>query len=248
MKALYVAWRPSDAGQGWRPVAHLEYADGLYRFHYTNGASRPGFTPFRGMDDTTAVYESEELFPLFANRLLSRSRPEYEDFLRCGGFDTVERPDPISILGVTEGLRQTDAVEVFPCPLPDADGCFINRFFLHGLQWLPDAARERAGRLKAGEPLKLLLDVQNSDDRHAVGVRTEHERMLVGYSPRYLAHDVWELLRNCDADFLHVTVARVNPTAPLQNRVLCQLRACWPDGFRPCSGEDFQPLAIPAGA
>jgi hypothetical protein len=246
LNSLYVAWRPRDAGQGWRPVAKLEFCEGVYRFVYTKGAKKPGFKPFRGMDDTTAVYESDELFPLFANRLLSGSRPEYESFLRWGGFEPADRPDPISILGVTEGLRQTDAIEVFPCPLPDAEGCFTNKFFLHGLRWLPKVAIERISRLETGERLRLFPDLQNADDPHAVGIRTDNERMIVGYFPRYLANDVWELLQKCDVDFLHVSVDRVNPTAPLQNRVLCRLQACWPAGFRPCSGDDFQPLPVRA--
>ncbi len=247
LKALYVAWRPADPRQGWRPVGRLDFCDGLYRFQYTTGARKPGFTPFVGMPDVHMVYESEALFPLFANRLLSDSRPEYEDFLRWGGFDAKAHPDPISILGVTEGRRQTDAIEVFPCPHPDGDGCYLNKFFLHGLRWLPPAALERASRLQAEEQLRLFPDLQNEDDPHAVGMRTDLDRMIVGYFPRYLARDVWELFRSCAVDFLHVRVVRVNPAAPLQNRVLCQLRACWPEGFRPCSTEDFQPLAAPAG-
>lgn len=247
VKSLYVAWRSADPRQGWRPVGRLEFSDGVYRFRYTKGSEKPGFAPFVGMADRDRVYESEQLFPLFANRLLSESRPEYEDFLQWGGFDATTRPDPISILGVTEGLRQTDAIEVFPCPHPDAEGCYLNRFFLHGLRWLPPAALERASRLLVDEHLRLFPDFQNKDDPHAVGMRTDSERMIVGYFPRYLAHDVWELFRSCDVDFLRVTVVRVNPAAPLQNRVLCQLRACWPEGFMPCSSDDFQPLAAPAG-
>jgi hypothetical protein len=247
LKALYVAWRPADPRQGWRPVGRLDFSDGLYRFQYTNGAQKPGFTPFVGMPNIHVVYESEALFPLFANRLLSDSRPEYEDFLRWGGFEPKAHPDPISILGVTEGLRQTDAIEVFPCPLPDGEGCFTNKFFLHGLRWLPKAAIERISRLETGERLRLFPDVQNADDPHAVGIRTDTERMIVGYFPRYLAHDVWQLLDRCAIDFLHVNVDHVNPTAPLQNRVLCQLRACWPAGFQPCSSDDFQPLSACTG-
>ena len=33
------------------------------------------------MRDLHGVYESAVLFPLFANRLLSKTRPEYRDFL-----------------------------------------------------------------------------------------------------------------------------------------------------------------------
>jgi hypothetical protein len=223
----------------------LEHDGQLYRFCYTHGAKKPGFQPFRGMGNLEQVYESEELFPLFANRLLPDSRPEYEAFLRWSGFDSTNPPDPIVVLGVTEGIRETDAVEVFPCPLPDVDGCYVNRFFLHGIRWFPAAAIERTARLTAGEQLKLMSDVQNSHDPYAVAVRTESERTLIGYVPRYLAHDVWHLVQQCGINFIDLFVDRVNSDAPLQNRVLCRMHACWPEGFQPCCGNDFLP--IPAG-
>jgi hypothetical protein len=246
MNSLFVAWRPPQHDQtGWRPVGRLEHEDGLYRFWYTRGARRPGFRPFAQMEPLDQVFESEELFPLFANRLLSESRPEYDAYLRWSGFDIDNSPDPIVVLGVTEGIRQTDAVEVFPCPAPDVDGCYFNKFFLHGVSWMPAAAVERIGALTEGEPLKLMLDVQNDYDPIAVAVRTESERMQIGYMPRYLAHDAWQLVQKCGVDFIKLCVARVNRDAPLQNRVLCRMQACWPSDFQPCSGEDFLP--IPAG-
>lgn len=54
---------------------------------HARGAEKPGFRPFAQMEQLDQIYESEELFPVFANRLLSASRPEYEDFLQWGGFD-----------------------------------------------------------------------------------------------------------------------------------------------------------------
>jgi hypothetical protein len=246
MNSLFVAWHPPLPDQtGWRPVGRLELDNGLYRFWYTNGARKPGFKPFAQMEQLEQVYESEELFPLIANRLLSESRPEYEAYMRWSGFDSDNPPDPILILGVTEGIRQTDAVEVFPCPIPDAEGCYFNRFFLHGIRWLPESALDRISRLEVGEGLKLMPDPQNEHDPYAVAVRTETERMLIGYFPRYLAHDVYQLVRECDTDFIELCVERINKDAPLQNRVLIRMHACWPDGFRPCSGDDFAP--IPTG-
>jgi hypothetical protein len=246
MNSLFVAWRPPMPDPtGWRPVGRLEHDGGLFRFWYTRGAQKPGFRPFAQMERLDQMYESEELFPLFANRLLSKSRPEYEAYLRWSGFDADTAPDPIVILGVTEGIRQTDAVEVFPCPAPDLEGCYFNKFFLHGIRWLPDAAVERIRRLGEDERLKLMLDLQNQYDPQAVAVRTETDRMQIGYVPRYFAHDVWQLVQRCDVDFIELFVARVNHDAPLQNRVLCRMHACWPDDFQPCSGEDFAP--IPAG-
>lgn len=191
------------------------------------------------------MYESEELFPLFENRLLSDSRPEYKAYLRWSGFEPGATPDPIVVLGVTEGIRQTDAVEVFPCPAPDADGCYFNKFFMHGIRWMAPAVVEHINELKEGERLKLMLDFQNEHDPQAVAVRSEILRMQIGYVPRYLAADVGSLVQACDPDFIQLFVDRVNRDAPLQNRILRRMHACWPDGFRPCSGTDFAP--IPAG-
>jgi hypothetical protein len=122
--ALYVAWRSgADAEGHWGPVGRLEHEGYFYRFVYTRGAlTLPRFEPFPGMPHLDRVYESAQLFPVFANRLLSPSRPEYQRFLSWSGFSAADPPDPIALLGVTEGRRATDALEVFPCPAPDVEG------------------------------------------------------------------------------------------------------------------------------
>jgi hypothetical protein len=242
MNALFVAWRPEKSSSGWRPVGRLVYDGNLYRFCYTHGAHLHGFRPFSGMEKLEQVYESEKLFPIFANRLLPPSRPEYDEYLRWSGFDPANPPAPIVILGVTEGIRQTDAIEVFPCPAPDADGCYFNRFFLHGIRWMAVAAESRIAALAPGERLQLMLDIQNEVDPEAVAVRTENDRTMIGYVPRYLANDVWRLVNDCDVNFIELTVEQVNKKAPIQNRLLCRMQACWPADFQPCQGDEFRPI------
>jgi hypothetical protein len=245
---LFVAWRAGDESRGrWGPVGRLERTDEGYRFTYTQGAKMlEGFRPFPGMPDLERVYESDELFPLFSNRLLGRSRPEYEAFLRWGGFDPDNPPDPIALLGVMEGRRETDSIEVFPCPAPDAEGRYVAKFFLHGVRWMGSEAWERISRLQPGDPLYLMLDVMNPYDKNAVAVRTggaqEQGRVLIGYVPRYLAPDICKLCQLCDPASIELTVHRVNNDAPMQHWVLCQMKACWPEDFHPCSGREFQPL------
>ena len=243
--ALFVAWRNNDdIHRGWGPVGRLEHEDGIFRFFYTRGARQlNGFRPFPGMADFNQIYESNELFPLFANRLLSPKRPDYENFLRWGGFSLGSQPDPIHILGVTEGKRATDSVEVFPCPIPD-NGCYMNKFFLHGVRWMFQGVQDRIAQLNSDERLYLMPDIQNQYDANAVAVRTSDDRAMIGYVPRYLAHDVRKLFDDCDLNFIQLHVHQVNLDAPLQQRVLCRMRACWPDGFEPCSTEDFHPIPI----
>lgn len=242
--ALLVAWRSAAPERGWQPVGRLEHDGGVYRFLYTHGAQMlSDFRPFPQMENLEEVYESEQIFPIFANRLLPESRPEYEAFVRWGGFDPDNPPDPISILGVTEGRRQTDSIEVFPCPVPDGNGCYLNKFFLHGLRWMPPAAMERINRLEPSEELFLMADFFNQSDSQAVALRTgAGDRFMIGYVPRYLARDVWKILGECDPEFIHVYVERVNKDAPRQQRLLCRMNSCWPADFRPCDGEEFRPI------
>lgn len=250
--SLYVASRSGDQEQGnWGPVARLDRVEDGWRFLYLKGAgSLPGYRPFFEFPELSQIYESDELFPLFTNRLLSKSRPEYEAWLTWGGFNPSDPPEPIALLGVTEGRRITDPIEVFPCPQPDADGCFLNRFFVHGVHWMPQTAQECILKMKPGDRLALLPDRFNTADRNAVALRPLDDsvgRFLIGYIPRYLAADVCELYEQCDVDFIDVAVLRVNPDAPFQQRLLCQMKACWPDGFRPCHTEAFQPVRAEFG-
>lgn len=244
--SLYVAWRSDKPSSGrWGPVGRLDHVGSGYRFVYTQGARKmAGFEPFPGMPDLERVYESETLFPVFANRLIARSRPEYEAFLTWGGFDPDNPPDPIAVLGLTEGRRATDSLELFPSPMPDAGGCFVNKFFLHGVRYMPAPALERINSLKEDDSLGLMLDIMNRNDPKAVAVRTcdDQGRFLIGYVPRYLAHDVWQLVDHCDPDYMQLCIERINKDAPLQQRVLCRVKACWPEGFRPCASEEFQPI------
>lgn len=246
-RVVYIAWRvgsPDERGD-WSPVARLEQADGAYCFVYTHGArTLKGFHPFPGMTDLCAVYRSKALLPMMSNRLLSHSRPEFKAWLAWSGFDPENPPDPLAILGVTEGIRQTDALEVFPEPVPDAENRYRTRFFVHGLRHASPAARQRLTSLEAGTSLRLELEDDNPHDPRAVAVlddRDGHPQRL-GYVPRYLARDVRALTAQASANAIELAVVRINPGAPLQMRLLCQLTAPWPAGFAPCAGDEFRPM------
>ncbi|MCZ2343907.1 MAG: HIRAN domain-containing protein [Bacteroidales bacterium] len=249
--AVFVAWRSGGNANGvWGPVGRLERIDSGYRFVYTKGARElKGFQPFPGLSDLGAVYESDELFPLFANRLLARSRPEYQQYLEWNGFDPNNPPEPIALLRVTEGQRATDQLEILPCPLPDEERRYLTKFFVHGIRWTSPSAIEQIHKLKPGDHLGLLPDINNEVDPNAVAVRNlgGTEKHLLGYVPRYLAYDVRKLCLSCTPGAAVLTVERVNPDAPLQFRLLCRLRACWPADFTPCSDGLYQPIPDAVG-
>jgi len=85
MIKLYAFWQDPDTRR-WYPVGMLTRKDNLYEFVYTSGAKdTSSFIPFGRTKDLGTIYKSEELFPLFANRVLSRSRPEYDQFVAGSG-------------------------------------------------------------------------------------------------------------------------------------------------------------------
>jgi HIRAN domain len=242
MKVLYLAWQdPKD--RRWSPVGRLSFDGGVYRFVYTKGALKsPNFLPFGMMQDLYTVYESSELFPLFANRLLSKTRPEYKAFLDWLNIRNSE-DDPLTLLGRSEGLRGTDSLTVFPLPEKGSDGTYRVHFFSHGLRYLPDCAVQVVEGLRPGSRLFLMPDPQNRHDTYAVALRTDDPVMIVGYCPRYLSQDFLFLLKTGTPDTPEVVVERVNKDAPIQLRLLCSFRTPWPASFEPCSDEEYEVLA-----
>jgi hypothetical protein len=242
MKVLYLAWQdPTE--RTWVPVGKLSFEDGMYRFVYTHGALRfANFIPFGRMKDLHAIYESRELFPLFANRLLPKSRPEYKDFLYWLNVKEDE-DDPLALLALTGGIRETDSLTVFPCPEKTPENTYHVHFFSQGIRYLPDATIDRVNSLSPGDLLYLMPDPQNPTDSFAIALRTKDPPVIVGYCPRYLSKDFHVFLRALPRE-MKLCVERINPEAPMQLRLLCSLTAPWPKDFQPCSDPDYRPLAL----
>lgn len=240
MKTLFVAWQDPESRR-WAPVGRLSRENGNYQFVYTHGAEEmPNFRPFGRMQDLHAVYKSAELFPLFANRILPKSRPEYQDYLSWLGL-TGAQCDALEELARTGGLRATDSIELFPCP--ESGKRYEVYFFCRGIRHLHAENQERARNLKPGERLHLMQDLQNEYDDMALLLRTGDPITLVGYAPRYYSAEFTQLISSTGPDQVKVTVEQVNRDAPIQYRVLCKLTSPWPENFMPCSGEEFKALA-----
>lgn len=257
MKTLFLAWQ-NPKTRRWFPVGRLIREGGLYRFGYVEGAAtaaREGeFEPLPSFPDLHQIYESEQLFPLFANRILSPKRPEYKEFLSWLGLTPDRAADPIELLARSGGMRVTDYLEIFSPPEADAAGIYRVQFFVHGLRYMPPGAVARTNELEAGERLLLTHDFQNPKDGRALLLRTCEKRQkdmyLVGYCPRYLFVDIFNSMVK-DSSFPEITVERVNPPpAPIGFRLLCRAVLRVTDGVKPFSSATFQPLVdelVPAG-
>jgi len=242
MNVIFVAWQ-EPLSRHWAPVGRLSKDNHEFKFVYTLGAKEtPNFRPFGRMRDLYAEYKSEELFPLFANRVLPKSRPEYRDYMHWLGLNE-QNYDEMEELSRTAGLRATDSIELFPCPTETKDKSYEVFFFSRGLRHMHKENQARAKMLSFGEQLYLMQDLQNKYVAMSLLLRTGDPVSLAGYAPKYFSAEVTKLLQSNGQENVKVTVEQVNPDAPLQYRVLCKLKTHWPVNFMPCSNDQFQSLA-----
>jgi len=241
---LYVGWQDAESRR-WYTVGLLSTDNDVYTFSYTKGALAAekcgNFKPFTRMNDLTKVYRSSELFPLFSNRILPRSRPEYSDYLKWLGFKDNDSTDPLSILARSGGETATDNIQVFPMAEKTDDGKYEAYFFVQGIRYLHEDIQEMVMSLEEGSAVFPMLDYCNPKDKLAVALRANDPALLIGYCPRHLAKELGLLVKNSDSK-LQMFVKRVNKTAPYQMRLSCKIEALWPDNFQPCDQEECEPL------
>lgn len=244
MNTLYIAWQDPQT-RTWHTVGRLDRDEsGGYRFGYTSGAfASPRFTYLGRMMDKAQTYYSEALFPLFANRLLAKKRPEYPAYLSWMGIEG-NKPDPLDLLARSGGRRGTDQLCVYPKIEPDHDGRMRLFFFAHGLRYLSPAEQTIIAGLEPGGSLQLKAEDDNAHDRFALLLESQHTARL-GYCPRYLNQGLRRALRQLPLDLV---VEKVNCDAPLQFRLLCKAVFSAPDGFDLYATDEHHLIAEPAMA
>lgn len=242
MRTLFLAWQaPTD--RAWFPIGRLDVDSehSLYQFCYTQGvigAKKVGFHPIASFPRLGELYQSSELFPMFKNRVLGSQRRDFSTYLASLGLAT---PDPIEILAVSGGERQTDSFEVFPKIEKDADGSFRCRFFLHGLRHMSAAAQARAQRLAPGEALGISLELNNPKYGLAIQLTSQQDYEFIGWTPRYIVSDILKSITR--AHDIRATIIKVNPdNAPLNRRVLVEMRGVLPVDYEPMADDIFLPF------
>jgi hypothetical protein len=131
---------------------------------------------------------SRFLFALFAQRIPSRTRPDFTRMMQEWGVDDSE--DRFEILAASGGRLKTDQIELFEeRPITD-DLTRPLRFRVAGVQFGDGAADVRAG-----DELELRLEPANEKDANATLVLLRDGRKL-GYVPRPYAPLFARLLRD----------------------------------------------------
>ena len=246
MSTLFVAWQAPSPTRAWFPIGRLDASSDRrdYVFRYTNGAlrahERAGFEPLVAFPDFARRYESSALFPLFKNRILEPNRKDFAEYLDWLDLDPVHA-DPIEILGLTGGERQTDSLEVFPRIEKRSDGTVCCRFFLHGLRHVPMASRERVELLVVNDALRVAIEVNNPATGYAVQIQTSDGHMI-GWAPRYLVDDLRAALLEHSTISAHVR--RINRLgAPYARRVMVEIQGGVPASFEPMTSDEYTVVA-----
>lgn len=246
--ALFVAWRAPESHRIFPVGRLLRTARALpsYEFAYIQGAhaaERDGFEPFIPFPDLTQVYRSRELLPFFKNRILSPSRPDYEQHVESLALGS-DAAEPMTLLALSGGRRATDLVEVFPDWIRDRHSKSIRtRFLVRGVQYI-DGSEERIQSLRTGDSLHCIADLQNPANPKALKLQTDDGR-VIGFLPDYLASDVNEIARR--GGVLEIQVLRINPPpSPRHHRVLCSLAAEDSRGVAGLRDETFRPISVEA--
>lgn len=241
---LYVGWQDQTTRR-WYTVGVLSSNKDVYVFAYTKGAlfakETGRFLPLPRMRDFKKTYESNELFPIFSNRILPKSRPEYHDYLEWMGLENSD-VDPLMLLARSGGEKLTDNLQVYPMPEKTEDGKYKSYFFVHGIRYIAPEVLGLIGSLKVGQRLFPMSDCNNPADALAIALRADNPSFMVGYSPRYIAKELG-ILAHHPSSLLSITVNRINKNAPYQMMLSCKAEAVWPDDFETCAGEECNLLA-----
>jgi hypothetical protein len=140
----------------------------------------PDFQPLPGLGRTDLTYAAEQLFPVFAERVMSSRRTDRREALASLGLP--ETAAPFEVLVNSGGRSVGDAVELLPAPSAAPDGSLTFEFLVHGVRHMSARAQSKISHLLPGELLLLILEPDNPVNVRARLV-TDLERLSLGYVP-----------------------------------------------------------------
>ena len=197
---LLILWqRPSDRAMV--PVAILSYDGELYEFEYLSAArSLDEFRPLLGFRDLDRRYTSDEMFPLFQERVLDPTRPDFGRVLDELALSESEAT-PWELLVRTGGTSEGDTLQVTPFP-HESDSGWIVVFLAAGLRYFQEKTVRTAlgtthtytedefhsilDSLAPGDPLVVRTEIGNDYNPDAQLLFTSAGD-VIGYLPDWLA-------------------------------------------------------------
>ena len=239
---LFLIWK-ADTNRGeYIPVGRLDFEDGLYSFQYVNGVYRAleaDFSLIPEFPEENKVYRSKYLFPLFENRLMSRSRQSLTEYLESMALHS---PDEIMYeLARSGGRKATDRYRIIGMP-ELVNGNLRLVFFAVGLTRLPISEQNESvlKSLHVGQRLLLTHQAQNLHDSNAIMLHTE-ENIHVGWIPQYYASELTGLLKE-HPEQVRCEILRINYPAIdfAPDILLVEVIAKNPENWKPFQKKEFQ--------
>lgn len=235
-RRFLVTWRDGEKPPGLHAVGALLADGGNYTFRYLVDVLRaPGFRPFPGLGDRDKLYRSSTLFLFFADRVMDRRRPEYNDYLRA--LDLPPHASLEDVLARSEGVLKGDRVAVVEEPSVGQDGSTTHVFVVRGLRFaVPDPVRREAllADLGPGVPVSVRDDTSNPVSPEALHLMAPSGEPF-GWVPDALVHYVRSVVATPGST---VVVQRRNgPDLPPHIRLLVRV-----SGFLPAGVPALPPL------
>ncbi len=239
---LIVTWQHPQS-RAHEAVGVLDCRDDAHEFRYLRRAlTVDGFQPFLGFAELDRAYRSRQLFPLFSQRVMRESRPDYRRHL-----DALYLPHDAKawqVLERSQGQREGDEIRVFLEPSIGVDGWSENTFLVHGVRHRlmqdPSGVERALSALRQGEVLQIVPEPDNPADSRAVLVSAISGTAL-GWVPTVLLDWVAVLLGASDVDARVVHVN--NHDGPPGYRLLVRLAGTVPHDWRPFSGPGWEPIS-----
>lgn len=217
-------------------VGRLQYDGATYIFGYTrSSASLEGFRGLPGLRDFGRLYESDQLFPVFAQRTMDPSRPDYSGYLSSLGL-VGSTATPLEQIIHSGGRRAADTIQLMEVP-QTSQGRLRGTFLVNGVRHIPQqelglapTKRIVSGtehesalrRLVSGDRLRLLPEPYNTVNNAAI-LLASPDGIPLGWVPNALVGGVQKLIQAGEPE---VKVLRANgPDAPPHLRIIVDLEA-----------------------
>lgn len=202
---LIVTRRDAHTGR-YCAIGFLDRLPQGYEFAYlVEAIEDPSFLPLIGFSDVKHRYRRAQLFPSFAERVISAKRPDRPKYLASLSLGT--DADSWEILSKSGGYREGDAIELISLPTYDhSTGSTVANFLAHGVRHREPLASERISWLRPGHRLHLEPDPANEVNPGAVKI--VDFGLHLGYVPDPLVDYVHAVLASGPAT---LTVAAANP-------------------------------------
>lgn len=249
---LLVLWRHPETRR-FVPIGRFSRTESGFRFVYTRAAAGiSGFRTLPGLRNLDQVYVSNDIPAVFAQRVMGSGRVDFSSYLLQLGLDP-ESAGPWEQIAASGGVREGDTLQFIDFPTV-TDGRAKARFYINGIRHVAgsqlrfrgsthtvtDRELDRAlGRLEPGDRVSFELEEGNDEDGRATLVTSGG--VPLGWVPRPLSASIALLRANSP---LTASVFRNGgPDAPVHRRLVLNLDAAAPNGFKFDPDGEWEPNA-----